>query len=168
MNMFIFSLAARLPGGGGCPGAYFPVSTPCASGENARLPIPCRAHAGKTAASGLRHSMEYCGWLAEKGTSPPAGGNRRCRVDLLRRPLAESDGAHLARPYGTIERDHRLFERSLLVVAMALVEIDGVDVAAAPAIGSTAFRSARRKDHDPARRPPENTAWSRSEYRSRG
>ena len=28
MNTFISSLAARLPGGGGCPGAYFPVSTP--------------------------------------------------------------------------------------------------------------------------------------------
>ena len=70
MNTFICSLAARLPGGGGWPGAYFPVSTPCASGENARLPIPWRAQAGKTAASGLRHSIEYCGWLEEKGIRP--------------------------------------------------------------------------------------------------
>ena len=72
MKAFISSLAARLPGGGAAPGAYLPVSTPCASGENARLPIPCRAHAGNTFPSGFRHSIEYCGWLDEPAVPPPA------------------------------------------------------------------------------------------------
>ena len=63
MKPFICSLAALLPGGGGCPGTYFPLNTPCASGEKTTFEIPCRAQAGNTVSSGLRHSIEYCGWL---------------------------------------------------------------------------------------------------------
>ncbi len=59
----MLSLAARESGGGGSPGAYFPVSTPCASGDHTICEICSRSHSGITSFSGARHSIEYCGWL---------------------------------------------------------------------------------------------------------
>ena len=58
--------------------------------------MPWRAHAAKTPASGLRHSIEYCGWLEQKAVRPFAAADCCRRVDLLGCPLAESDGAHLS------------------------------------------------------------------------
>ena len=130
MKMFICSLAARLPGGGGWPGAYLPVSTPCASGEKARLPMEWRAQAAKTAASGLRQSMEYCGWLEEKGIRLFCVGDCGGGIDLLGGPLAEADGADFAGVDGAVEGGEGFFERRFLVVAVALVEVDDVDAEA--------------------------------------
>ena len=54
--------AARVPSGGGAPGLYFPVSVPCASGDQTICEIPFRLHRGITSRSGTRYSIEYCGW----------------------------------------------------------------------------------------------------------
>ena len=48
------------------------------------------------------------------------------RLDLRRRPLAEADVARLALPYDLGQRLHRLVERRLEVVAVALIEVDVV------------------------------------------
>lgn len=64
------SLANRLPLGAGCPGLYFPVSTPCARGDQTICEMPLAAHRGKTSASGACHSMEYCGWEETNNSGP--------------------------------------------------------------------------------------------------
>ena len=58
-----FSSVARDPAGGGWPGRYLPVSTPCAIGDQTICDMPSSRHAGTTSASITRHSIEYCGWL---------------------------------------------------------------------------------------------------------
>lgn len=58
---------ARLPLGGGWPGRYFPVSTPCAMGDQTICPRPALSLAGITSVSMTRHSIEYCGWLLTNG-----------------------------------------------------------------------------------------------------
>ena len=63
IQMPIASEVIRLPSGGGCPGRYFPVSAPCASGDHTICEIPFAAQSGITSRSGPRHSIEYCGWL---------------------------------------------------------------------------------------------------------
>ena len=69
-------LAARRasPAGGGSPGLYLPVSTPCASGDQTICEIPLAAHSGITSCSGTRQSIEYCGWLETNFSTP---GERR-------------------------------------------------------------------------------------------
>jgi hypothetical protein len=57
------SSVAREPAGGGWPGRYLPVSTPCASGDQTTCPMPSSRDAGTTSASITRYSAEYCGWL---------------------------------------------------------------------------------------------------------
>ncbi len=54
-------LVAREPSGGGAPGAYLPVSAPCASGDQTICEIPFAAQSGSTSRSGSRCSIEYCG-----------------------------------------------------------------------------------------------------------
>ena len=54
---------AREPAGGGWPGRYLPVSTPCAIGDQTIWPMPSSSQVGTTSASMTRHSIEYCGWL---------------------------------------------------------------------------------------------------------
>ena len=49
-------------------------------------------------------------------------------LDLLRRPLAEAEVPRLARAHDLGQRLHRLLERGVPVVAVALVEIDVVGV----------------------------------------
>ena len=58
-----FSSVAREPAGGGSPGRYLPVSTPCAIGDQTICETPSSRLVGTTSASITRHSMEYCGWL---------------------------------------------------------------------------------------------------------
>src|SRR5579884_4235210 len=69
-------LAARESDGGGEPGLYFPLSTPCASGDQTIWLMRLASHVGNTSGSGLRQSIEYCGWLetnfSEPGTFNPA------------------------------------------------------------------------------------------------
>ena len=60
----------RLPSGGGSPGRYLPVSTPCASGEKTICEIPFAAQSGMTSRSGPRQSSEYCGWLETNFSTP--------------------------------------------------------------------------------------------------
>jgi len=62
-----FSSVARDPAGGGCPGRYLPVSTPCAIGDHTIWLIPSSSQVGTTSASMTRHNMEYCGWLETNG-----------------------------------------------------------------------------------------------------
>ena len=59
-----------------------------------------------------------------KSRQPPRGCNRRGRINLLRRPLAEPDRSHFARLNSPVQRAHCLFERRRPVVPMALVKID--------------------------------------------
>ena len=58
------------------PGAYLPVSTPWASGDQTICEIPCSAQTGNTSASGARQIMLYWGWeetnFAAPGTSSAA------------------------------------------------------------------------------------------------
>src|ERR1700681_4744577 len=61
MKPFIVRLAIRESEGGALPGAYLPVSTPCASGDQTIWEIPFAAQRGITSPSGLRQSIEYCG-----------------------------------------------------------------------------------------------------------
>ena len=82
MKSLMLSLAARESRGGGSPGRYLPVSTPCASGDQTIWEIPSRAHSGITSASGPRHRIEYCGWLETH----------------LRHPRQRERGFDLARP----------------------------------------------------------------------
>ena len=58
-----FSSVAREPSGGGWPGRYLPVSTPCAIGDQTIWPMPSSSQVGTTSASMTRHSIEYCGWF---------------------------------------------------------------------------------------------------------
>ena len=58
-----FSSVAREPSGGGWPGWYLPVSTPCAIGDHTIWPMPSSSQVGMTSASMTRHSIEYCGWF---------------------------------------------------------------------------------------------------------
>ena len=58
-----FSSVAREPSGSGWPGAYLPVSTPCAIGDQTIWPMPSSLLVGTTSDSITRQSMEYCGWL---------------------------------------------------------------------------------------------------------
>ena len=113
----------RLPAGGGSPGLYLPVSTPCASGDQTICEIPCCAQSGMTSRSGPRHSIEYCGWLE---TNFSTFGQLERLLDLVGRPLAEAEVARLALPHDLGERLHRLLERRVPVVAVALVEVDVV------------------------------------------
>ena len=61
------SSVARDPAGGCSPGLYFPVSTPCAIGENTTWPIPSSSEVGTTSASITRQIMLYCGWFDTNG-----------------------------------------------------------------------------------------------------
>src|SRR5687768_11595619 len=69
-NLLISGLTAREFRGGGRPGRYFPVNTPCASGDQTIWPMPFAAQSGITSSSGSRHSMEYCGWLLTNRSTP--------------------------------------------------------------------------------------------------
>ena len=71
--------------------------------------------------------MEYCGWLEVIGVQPCALRRFRSGNDLVHRPLAQADRAHLAGLHGAVQSLQRLVERRFLVVAMALIEIDVVD-----------------------------------------
>jgi hypothetical protein len=79
----MLSLAARESVGAGSPGRYFPVSTPCASGDQTICEICSRSHSGISCASGARHSIEYCGWLeaqrATPGSSPAIASDSSTR-----------------------------------------------------------------------------------------
>ena len=68
-----FSSVAREPAGGGWPGRYLPVSTPCAIGDQTIWPMPSSSQVGTTSASMTRHSIEYCGWLETSGMLQLAG-----------------------------------------------------------------------------------------------
>ncbi len=70
MNVLMLSLAARESDGGGAPGRYLPVSTPCASGDQTIWEICSRSHSGITSASGARQIIEYCGWLETQRSTP--------------------------------------------------------------------------------------------------
>ena len=64
------SLEARESAGGGEPGAYLPVRTPWARGDQTICEMPLSRHSGMISASGARHRREYCGWLETKRSTP--------------------------------------------------------------------------------------------------
>src|SRR4051794_3028051 len=70
MNWPIESEVARVPSGSGSPGLYFPVKTPCASGDQTICEMPLAFEAGMTSRSGPRQSIEYCGWLETNFSTP--------------------------------------------------------------------------------------------------
>ena len=104
----ILSEAARESAGYAEAAWYFPVRTPCASGDQTICEMPAAAHRGITARSGRRHSIEYCGWLETKCSTP---GMLVCRLDLCGRPFAETEIASLAGADDLGQRRHRLLER---------------------------------------------------------
>ena len=53
--------AARVPSSQPSPGRYFPLSTPCASGDQTIWETPSSREAGMTSRSGSRWSSEYSG-----------------------------------------------------------------------------------------------------------
>ena len=120
-----FSSVARDPAGGGCPGWYLPVSTPCAIGDQTIWLMPSSRQVGTTSASITRHSIEYCGWL-EIELDAELLGQRVPGPDLLGGPLADADVERLALPDDVGERLHRLLERRLGVVPVRLVQVDVV------------------------------------------
>ena len=61
---------ARVPSGSGSPGLYFPVRTPWPSGDHTICEMPSSREAGMTSRSGPRQSIEYCGWLETKCSTP--------------------------------------------------------------------------------------------------
>ena len=61
--------AARLLAGMGEFGRYFPLSTPCASGDQTTCEIPALADKASKPFSGSRCNREYCGWLETKRTT---------------------------------------------------------------------------------------------------
>ena len=79
-----FSSVAREPAGGGWPGRYLPVSTPCAIGDQTICEMPSSSQVGTTSASMTRHSIEYCGWL-EISWMPQLPGQRVRRRGSARR-----------------------------------------------------------------------------------
>ena len=82
---------------------------------------------GMTFSSGLRHSSEYCGWLETKRSTP---GIAKAASICAGRPFAEADIARLALAHDVAQRLHRLLQRRLGVVAVALIEIDMIDTQA--------------------------------------
>ena len=78
-----FSSVAREPSGGGWPGLYLPLSTPCAIGDHTIWETPSSSEVGTTSSSMTRQSMEYCGWLeiswkpSSLASSRPRGSGRR-------------------------------------------------------------------------------------------
>ena len=115
------------PRRGSSPGAYLPLSTPWASGDQTICEIPCSAQSGKTSASGARQIMLYCGWDETNFAAP---GTSSAGADLLRRPLREPEVASLARLDDLGQRLHRLLDRNVGIEAVALVEVDVVGLQA--------------------------------------
>ena len=62
--------SARVSAGGGSPGRYLPVRTPCASGDQTICEMPFAAQSGMTSSSVPRRSSEYCGWLDTNFSTP--------------------------------------------------------------------------------------------------
>ena len=121
MKPFMLSLAARESCGGAWPGWYLPVSTPWASGDHTicEIPFPFAQRDQLLLRAPPEHRVLG---LAGDERSTPGQGQRL--GDPLRRPLAEADVAGLPFPHDLGERLHRLLERRVVVVAMALVEVD--------------------------------------------
>src|SRR5580658_5126169 len=63
MNPPIVSLTARVLGGGGESGGYFPDNTPCANGDHTICEMPFSRQTAMTFFSGSLCSIEYWGWL---------------------------------------------------------------------------------------------------------
>ena len=100
--------AARASEGGGSPRRYFPVRTPCASGDHTTWPIPSRSQSGKTVALGLAPER---GVLRLAGDEARDARQRERLLDPLYRPLAEADEARLAGLHHLGQRAHRLLQR---------------------------------------------------------
>ena len=56
-----------------------PVSTPWPSGDHTIWEMPSRSHSGITCASGVRHSIEYCGWLETQRSTPGSASDASIR-----------------------------------------------------------------------------------------
>ena len=59
--------ARRVPGGGGSPRRYLPVSTPLASGKYGSMPREWRSQAGSTSSSALRRRRLSSFWAVTNG-----------------------------------------------------------------------------------------------------
>src|SRR5512133_2155613 len=117
-----FSSVARDPAGGSSPGRYFPVSRPWAMGEKTIWDMPSETHTGITSPSITRHSIELR--LVGDQVDTKVLGEIMAVLDLLGGPLAHPDIERLAHAYDVGERLHGLIERSFVIVAMRLINID--------------------------------------------
>ena len=115
------SAAARLSLGTGAPGAYFPVNRPWASGDQTICEIPERAHSGKSRAFRLAMQQRVLG-LARYELLDPR--QRERRLDAIDRPFGKADVSRLAGAHRARERLEGLLERRVVVIAMALIQID--------------------------------------------
>ena len=57
-------------------------------------------------------------------------GNGERLFDMLRRPFAEADITRFARAHDLAERAHRFLQRCVLVIAVALIEVDMIGLEA--------------------------------------
>ena len=94
----IRALVAREPSGGGSPGRYFPVSAPCASGDQTICEMPFAAQSGITSLSGLAPEQRVLRLRGDELRAAVLAAQVERRLDLRRGPLAEADVARLAGP----------------------------------------------------------------------
>ena len=147
MKCFEPSSVARVPLGTGSPGAYLPVRTPWASGDQTIWPMPSTLDVGITSASGTRQSSEYCGWLETIRSRPICSAISTAVGDLGGRPLRHADVVDLAGPHEVVEGPQGLFERRLHVVAVRLEQVEVVGA-------EPLQRALARLDDVLAREPP--------------
>ena len=120
-----FSSVAREPSGGGWPGWYLPVSTPCAIGDQTIWPSPSSSQVGTTC--GLDHPPQHRVLrLVGDERDVQLAGERVGGPDLGGVPFGHSDVERLAGPDDVGEGHHRLLERRRVVVPVGLVEVDVV------------------------------------------
>ena len=103
---------------------YFPVSVPWARGDQTICEMPFSLQSANHLTFGDAVQERVLRLRRDELLDIRDQGERG--ADLIGSPLAEPEIADLALPHDLGQRLHRLLEWRLLVVAMALVEIDVV------------------------------------------
>ena len=151
-------LVALVPWASASPGLYFPVSTPCASGDQTICDMPLALQSGMISFSGFRQSSEYCGWLETKRTTSFIAVASAMHP---RGPFGKADIARLARADNFGQRLHCLFQRRFGIEAMALIKVDVIGLEPLERRIRPVCGFARATGRDPFRSSG-NRAWSRA------
>ena len=141
----------RLPAGGGCPGGYFPVSTPCASGDHTICEMPCAAQTGLESSGPLAAFAQAaaphagCYGYAQGGarvTNPVGPGNAALlalgdssgALGQLTKPVVEQIGRHLAAVGGSFAADDLVTVMAGGELSMSNAELSSSPSSAAPGV----------------------------------